>query len=244
MKTPQFVMCGLGAALLVLNQGVATSCAQSFDVVEFLPTERLNIKLTALIQGESVDVQQDGESIGTRDMPPQRVRIDNKALLQLYGAPVGSRLVLMDGESIGYQTGSSDPVNTGITFSMEDPFVAITKGQETEVSGDTKSVSKANYIAQYVANPHVEIFNDVPANPFNIVGFSFSLVGMAKETVNNKTTETDTNSSASFHHSFIFSGVGNGTIITSTNFPASSESKDVVVSGQISTVGKSTGLVE
>jgi len=233
MKTPQFVLCGLGAALVCLGPIVTTVRAQSFSPLAFVSEERLNVKLTALIQGETVDIERNGESIGTRDEAPTRVRIDNKALLQVYGAPAGSRLVLLNGSEIGYKTGSSDAVDTGISLSLDTPFVLITKGQHTEVSGDTTSVSKSNYIAQYIANPMLESFS-VPENPFDITGFTFSFVGMTKETVNQKETETETASKHTTQHTFSFSGAGNGTIITTE------ATSDVVVSGKISSSGKET----
>src|SRR5215471_7931433 len=177
MKTPQLILCGLGAAMFCLNPSVTTLRAQSFETGQFLATERLNIQLTAMMQGDTVDIVNNGVTNGTRDLAPTRVRVDNKALLQLYGAPLGSKLVLLNGASVAYKTGSSDPVDTGITFSLEDPFVTITKGQQTEVSSDTKDVSKTVYTAQYVGNPMLESFS-VPENSYNIIGFSFSLVGM------------------------------------------------------------------
>ncbi len=229
MKAAQIAFHGTVATLLCCALGGTSLRAQSFGPAPFLHQERLSLRLTALVQGPTTVAQTFMAGAHVVDGPPQRVRIDNKGVLYLYGAPPGSRLVLVDGHAVQIQTGGAS-IDTSITLSSSVPGVVISKGVYTETITGSTNRSKWNYSLKYVGNVSVEA-SEFPTNSFGVQGFDFSLAGLTTE-MGNSNVVVAAGTTIKAHHAFSITGAGTGTIETPTN------STPVVVSGTIATVGK------
>lgn len=214
---------------------LSTSLCRADHVTEFL-----TVNLTALIPGETADVTrgsgEDEEVIGSKTLKPGKVKINNKALLNLFDAPSGSKLVLIDGEEVGIQQGSDAPVGTGYFVSLTEPDVEIIQGQETAVETSTKFTSKSKYTSRFVTTVTVEsLGGEVGAAGDDSGGdFGFSVTGLATQNDSSSEVETEDSFKSKDSFSFSLSGAGSGFITDD------GDTFDALFSGQIKSSGKGT----
>ena len=209
-------------------------------------TERITFNLTALVPGETIEITRgsgdDEEVIGSKTLRPERLKVNNKALLQLLGAPAGSKLVLIERETnleIGIQQGTDEPEGTGYFISDSEPDLEITQGQETNVDSSTETrrriTKKSRYSSQFVTT-------------ISVAGadLEFSITGLATSNDVESSVETDDSIRSRDSVSFSISGAGTGSFRDDAARPASGDvasasgeesTVDVLISGRISASG-------
>jgi hypothetical protein len=228
----------IGSAVVGLIAAVAGNLRAQPSFPGFLTTETLDITLTARMQGDSgVDISQ-GNVTGARDTITT-VRITDKDILNLIGAPAGSKLVLVNGATLGYRAGTN-VTDTGIAFSIQ-PTTGNTvdKGEQTSTStgGDTNPeiVSKSDYTGYYIASVSLDTSTNsltTSAAKADLTAsdtLTFQISGLATETETSSETVTAATKTSS-SHSFSVNAAGEGTI---TGVPA-------IISGTITTGGSET----
>lgn len=208
-------------------------------------TEKITFNLTALVPGETMDIVrgsgEDEEVIGSKTLRPDRIKLNNKAFLQLLGAPAGSKLVLIERETnfeIGIQQGTNEPVGTGYFISESEPDLEITQGQETNVDSSTETrrriTRKSRYSSQFVTTISVEGAD-----------LEFSITGLGTANEVESSVETDDSISSRDSVSFSITGAGTGSFRDDDGpapgavAAASGEEStvDVLISGRISASG-------
>ncbi len=231
MKKIKLVGVSAILGLLVVNSN--NVFAQGIELIEL---ETVNVALVASTPGEEVDVLKgkgdDAEVIGTKTLPPRKIKINNKTILKLAEAPQGSKLVLIDG-SIGSITGlGADSFQEIGTVEVAEGLV-VSHGQATEVDSSTdtkyKFATKSAYQSEYVATLTVAG-----------TGLNFALTGLATEKEASSSSETDTASKSSETYSFSLNGVGEGVATFFNKETEESEDLDAIFSGKIQSSGKAT----
>ena len=226
---------GLVGGAIVGLLTIASSNLRAETHFPSLDVENLNVTLTAFIQGDTADITRGGDVIGERTLRPMRVKINNKAILEQLNAPTGSKVVLINGDAIGYQNGSALPVSSGFGLDVTPGEVVIVQGRETEVSNTNTDTFKSSFTAQYVAGISIESVIEA-AGGVSSNDLSFSMTGLAKEKATSSEVETEDHFKTSDSHSFSLTAAGDGTIILDD------EELDALFSGKLKSSGKESDV--